>query len=186
VRERAVLLESRAGGTAYSGTVSNGHATLRRPGMILRTDGSGAFGGGTYDIIGPAGFSLGYLTVPVREGDGIALFLTGLGPTNPTVPAGRTFSGAAPLVSPLSLTLGERVVKPTFVGVVSAGLYQLNLTLPSGLGTGDVPVYATIGRCPADPSTPSRPSHGQAGSAFSKRIDCDLPNCLHGVERFFR
>jgi uncharacterized protein (TIGR03437 family) len=31
-----------------------------------------------------------------------------------------------------------------FSGLSSAGLYQLNLTVPSGLGTGDVPIQATV------------------------------------------
>jgi len=52
-------------------------------GIILRTDGSGAYGGGTYDIIGPTGTSLGYRTVAPRAGDTISLFGTGFGPTAP-------------------------------------------------------------------------------------------------------
>jgi uncharacterized protein (TIGR03437 family) len=52
-------------------------------GIILRSNGSGAYGGGTYDILGPTGNSLGYATVAAKAGDTLELFGTGFGPTNP-------------------------------------------------------------------------------------------------------
>jgi hypothetical protein len=48
-------------------------------GIILRPTGAGAYGGGTYDIIGPTGSSLGYSIVAARAGDSIELFDTGSG-----------------------------------------------------------------------------------------------------------
>jgi uncharacterized protein (TIGR03437 family) len=36
-------------------------------------------------------------------------------------------------------------VTPFFSGITSAGLYQINLQLPSGVGSGDVPLVATVG-----------------------------------------
>ena len=60
-------------------------------GIILRSDGSGAYGGGTYDIIGPTGNSLGYPTVGAKARDVVELFGTGFGPTNPAVLAGQAF-----------------------------------------------------------------------------------------------
>jgi uncharacterized protein (TIGR03437 family) len=36
-------------------------------------------------------------------------------------------------------------VTPTFAGLSGAGLYQINLTVPSGLGTGEVALQATVG-----------------------------------------
>jgi uncharacterized protein (TIGR03437 family) len=71
--------------------------------IIVRSDGSGAYGGGTYDIVGPTGTSLGYPTVAAKAGDLVALFALGLGPTNPVVPAGQAFSGAASTTHPVSL-----------------------------------------------------------------------------------
>ena len=58
-------------------------------GIIIRSDGSGAYGGGTYDILGPTGSSLGYPTVAAKAGDTVELFGVGFGPTTPTVPRGR-------------------------------------------------------------------------------------------------
>jgi uncharacterized protein (TIGR03437 family) len=36
-------------------------------------------------------------------------------------------------------------VTPTFAGLSSAGLYQINLTVPAGLGTRDFSLVATVG-----------------------------------------
>jgi uncharacterized protein (TIGR03437 family) len=114
--------------------------------LILRSDGSGAYGGGTYDIAGPTGTSLGYKTVAAKAGDAIELFGVGFGPTNPVVPAGKAFSGAAATTNPVQLLINNVPVPLGFSGLTSAGLYQLNITqLPASLGTGDVPLQATVG-----------------------------------------
>ncbi len=113
-------------------------------GIILRSNGKGAFGGGTYDIVGPTGSSLGYATVAARAGDSIELFAVGLGPTTPAVPAGAAFSGSAPTSSPVTLLINNVKVTPTYAGMTSAGLYQINLTVPQGLGTGDVSISASV------------------------------------------
>jgi uncharacterized protein (TIGR03437 family) len=114
-------------------------------GIILRTNGKGAYAGGTYDIIGPTGTSLGYATVAVKAGDNIALFGTGFGPTSPTVAPGQPFSGAAPTTSPVKVKINGVNLAPAFAGLSGAGLYQLNLTIPSGLGTGDVSLQGVVG-----------------------------------------
>ena len=117
-------------------------------GIILRSNGSGAYGGGTYDIIGPTGSSLGYPTVAAKAGDNLALFAVGLGPTDPAVLAGQAFSGAAPTTDRVSLLINQASVIPTFAGLTYQGLYQINLTVPAGLGTGDVPLVASVGGVP--------------------------------------
>jgi uncharacterized protein (TIGR03437 family) len=114
-------------------------------GIILRSNGSGAYGGGTYDIIGPTGSSLGYPTVAAKAGDIVELYAVGLGPTSPSEPAGQAYSGAAPTTDPVTLLINNMTVVPLFSGLTGAGLYQLNLMIPSGLGTGDVPLQAMVG-----------------------------------------
>ncbi len=114
-------------------------------GIIVRSNGSGAYGGGAYDILGPTGSSLGYPTVAAQAGDIVELYGVGFGPTTPAVPAGAAFSGAAPCNSPIGLYINNVFVKPTFVGLSSAGLYQINLIVPRGLGEGDVPIRAVVG-----------------------------------------
>jgi uncharacterized protein (TIGR03437 family) len=114
-------------------------------GIILRSNGSGAYGGGTYDIIGPTGSSLGYTTVAAKAGDSVVRFAVGLGPTNPAVPAGNAYSSAAPTTNPVNVLINNVSVTPAFAGLSGAGLYQINLTVPAGLGTGDVLLLAMVG-----------------------------------------
>jgi uncharacterized protein (TIGR03437 family) len=115
-------------------------------GIIPRSNGSGAYGGGTYDILGPTGTSLGYPTVAAKPGDIVELFATGLGPTDPAVQAGQLFSSAAPTTNQVSLLIDYVTVMPGFAGLSGAGLDQINVTVPAGaLGNGDVPLSAIVG-----------------------------------------
>jgi uncharacterized protein (TIGR03437 family) len=106
-------------------------------GIILR-------GGTNYDILGPAGNSLGFSTVPAKAGDIVEIFGVGFGPTTPSIPAGQVYSGAAPTDNPVSLTIGGVTITPKFAGISSAGLYQFNVLIPSGLPSGDQPLTATM------------------------------------------
>lgn len=112
-------------------------------GIILRSNGSGAYG--SYDIIGPTGSSLGYATVAAKAGDSVELFGVGFGPTKPAVPAGAAFSGSAPATSTVTLLINNQTITPSYAGETSAGLFQINLTVPAGLGTGDIPLQAIVG-----------------------------------------
>jgi uncharacterized protein (TIGR03437 family) len=122
-------------------------------GIILRTNGSGSQGGGIYDFLGPTGNSLGYATVAAKAGDVVELFADGLGPTNPVVPAGQESSGAAPTTNQVQLLINNVSVTPSFAGLsTEVGLYQINLTVPAGLGTGDVPLVASVGGVQTPPT----------------------------------
>jgi uncharacterized protein (TIGR03437 family) len=142
-------------------------------GIILRTNGSGAFGGGTYDVLGPTGSCLGYRTVAAEPGDIVAVFGVGFGPTTPAVPSGKAFSGAAPLTDAFSLYLNNVAVQPTFVGLSSAGLYQINLVVPPDIGEGDVPIRAMVGGMQTQPglvfSLPSGSPNGSSAGGCGYR-----------------
>ena len=115
-------------------------------GIILRQDGSGSYGGGSYNIVGPG--ILGYPTIPAKAGDAVELFGVGFGPTAGIVPSGKPFTGSAPTSNRVRLLIGSSpvaVVDPSYAGMTSAGLYQINFTVPSGLGAGDFPITATVG-----------------------------------------
>jgi uncharacterized protein (TIGR03437 family) len=134
-------------------------------GIIPRSDGSGTYGGGAYDILGPTGNSLGYPTVAAKAGDTIELFAIGLGPTDPAVPTGQAFSGVAPAINPVDVLINNASVTPTLAAlsssdfsllttaagvqtlsaVSSAGIYQINLTIPAGLSAGDVSLLVSVG-----------------------------------------
>jgi uncharacterized protein (TIGR03437 family) len=132
-------------GPALSLLGDNKHAA----GLIIRTDGSGAYSypGGTYDIIGPTGTSLGYRTVAAAAGDYIELYGVGFGPTTPSVPAGQPFAGQTSTNDTVTILINNVAVPLPlqYSGLSGAGLYQFNFILPAGLGTGDVPVQGMVG-----------------------------------------
>ena len=81
----------------------------------------------------------------MKPGDTLGLFGVGFGPTNPKPPAGQVYSGAAPTTSSVGLLINNTNIIPTFAGLVGAGLYQINFTVPVGLGAGDMPLAARVG-----------------------------------------
>jgi uncharacterized protein (TIGR03437 family) len=113
-------------------------------GIIVRTDKSGAYGGGTYDIIGPTGSALGYATKAVKAGDFVELFGVGFGPTNPAVQAGKAYSGVAPTANAVNVTISGTSITPAFAGLTGAGLFQINLQIPPGLPSGDQTLSALV------------------------------------------
>ncbi len=82
---------------------------------------------------------------PAAPGETILLYGAGFGPTSPASPTGQIVSTAAPLANPVQITIGGVPVTPAFAGLVESGLYQFNVTVPSGLASGNAAVTATIG-----------------------------------------
>jgi uncharacterized protein (TIGR03437 family) len=107
---------------------------------IVLTPGLPGNSGAGYDLIGPASPT----TRPVKAGETLVLFGVGFGPTNPAVPAGQIYSGSAPTAAIPAVTIGGMSAAVTYSGIVQAGLYQLNVVVPSA-GTGDQILLATIG-----------------------------------------
>jgi uncharacterized protein (TIGR03437 family) len=121
---------------------------LHVSGIILRPDNSGAYGGGSYDILGPNGTPFGYPTVAAREGDSVEIFGFGFGPTDPSVQPGKAFSGAVRITGSFRLYINDVLIQPTFVGLTSAGLYQVNFVVPANLGRGELPIEAVVDGVP--------------------------------------
>jgi uncharacterized protein (TIGR03437 family) len=142
-----VSVSTTAGTTSTTVTLASSSPSFSRldathiAAIVLEKNFAGDY---TYSIVGPAGNSLGYHTVPAKAGDSVVIFAVGLGPTAPAVPSGMPFSGAAPVTGSISLSINGVPVTPTFVGQTAAGLYQINLTLPSSLGTGDASIQITV------------------------------------------
>ena len=84
---------------------------------------------------------------PARPGDVILLFGTGFGLTDPSVEAGRVFSGAAPLSADVTIGFGGIESDVLFAGLSGAGLNQFNVVVPILLQGGDIEVVAeTLGQ----------------------------------------
>jgi uncharacterized protein (TIGR03437 family) len=110
---------------------------------IAVPDGSGAYGGGAYDLAGPIG-RFTFRSRPVKPGETLILFGVGFGPTNPLVPAGQPFSGVAPATSPVTVFIGGIAASVRFSGIVAAGLYQINVVVPP-TAPGDQPILVIVG-----------------------------------------
>ncbi len=79
-------------------------------------------------------------TVSAKAGDTLTLWVTGLGPTNPAVPAGQQPTTFPAVTTTPTVTVGG--VNATVQGAVLrfAGLYQVNIQLPASLPSGDLPI----------------------------------------------
>jgi minor extracellular serine protease Vpr len=94
---------------------------------------------------------------PAQRGDTISLYANGLGPvTNqppsgdpaPTVPLAKT-------TSPVTVTIGGTSAPVSYSGLAPgfAGLYQINVTVPTSLSTGAYPITISVGAQTSTPST---------------------------------
>ncbi len=101
------------------------------------------FNGGPYVVathlsgalIGPTSLFPG-LTTPAKPGEQIVIYTNGYGATNPGVVAGSlTQSGNLPTLPPL--TIGGVGANVSFAGLISPGLFQFNVMIPSTLPDGD-------------------------------------------------
>ena len=84
-------------------------------------------------------------TVSAHAGDALTLWVTGLGATNPPVPAGQQPTTFPPTgVTP---TVSVNGINVSVLGAVLrfAGLYQVNIQLPQSLPAGDLPIRISEG-----------------------------------------
>jgi uncharacterized protein (TIGR03437 family) len=101
-----------------------------------------------YSPIGAPNLLSGTVTTPANPGEIILLYGVGFGPANPPQPSGQLVTTAAPLANDVQIAIGGQTASVAFAGLVESGLYQFNVTVPSGLPSGDAAVVATIGGVP--------------------------------------
>jgi uncharacterized protein (TIGR03437 family) len=80
----------------------------------------------------------------VKVGEALVLYGVGFGPTNPVVLAGANFSGAAPVINPITVSIGGKPANVLFCGIVGAGLYQITVVVPK-VPPGDQVLIAKAG-----------------------------------------
>ncbi len=95
-------------------------------------------------LIGPTATTPLAMT-PAKPGETIILYGTGFGETNPAIPDGMLVTQALPLVTLPTITIGGTASNVAFGGLVGAGLYQINVTVPASTPDGDIPVVALLG-----------------------------------------
>jgi uncharacterized protein (TIGR03437 family) len=83
---------------------------------------------------------------PAKAGDYILLFATGLGQTNPPYPVGQVLTAAYPVpdLSKVSVLIGGQPALVQFAGMTYAGVFQVNIQVPSGIPAGDQPIVLGI------------------------------------------
>lgn len=96
--------------------------------------------------VGSPGLIAGATFAPVHAGDVVTAYGVGWGATTSTDPIGTLATGAAGLTNSHSLTLGGAPVNVSYIGLSpgSAGLYQVNFAVPSGLAAGNQPLVLTV------------------------------------------
>ena len=83
-------------------------------------------------------------STPAAPGETIEVYATGFGPGSTTIPDGMVITTPIPITG-VTATIGGAPATVTYAGLVGAGLYQLNITVPTGATAGDNPIVATIG-----------------------------------------
>jgi uncharacterized protein (TIGR03437 family) len=92
-------------------------------------------------------------STPAAPGETITVYGTGLGPTNPALIPGQVPTAAATLATPPQVTIGGASASVTFAGVVpgTAGVYQINVQVPSSAANGDLPLVVQTGTVSSSP-----------------------------------
>jgi uncharacterized protein (TIGR03437 family) len=126
-------------GTSYAGTVTK---LKLSPAFFTYPSGTTSYAVAVHldgSLVGPSGPS----SRPAVPGEVIQIYGTGFGATNPAKPASQLVSQPAPLVAPVTVSIGGINAAVQWVGLVSSGLYQLNVIVPM-IATGDQTVQMTI------------------------------------------
>ncbi len=98
-----------------------------------------------YSLAGPASLSApGYPFTPVAPGETVIFYAVGFGlPSDPLVNGSATQSSALPTLP--VITIGGTQAMVSFAGVISPGLYQFNVVIPSNAQNGDNTVTCNYG-----------------------------------------
>jgi uncharacterized protein (TIGR03437 family) len=98
---------------------------------------------GNSSLLGPASMSVpGYTFTPAQPGETVTIYGTGFGlPSTALVDGSATQFGT--LAQLPKVQIGGIDAKVEFAGVVSPGLYQLNVTVPASIQSGDRSITCT-------------------------------------------
>jgi uncharacterized protein (TIGR03437 family) len=141
--------------TQYQLTVQHG-ATLSVPqSLVVAQAQPGVFtvnqqGTGQGSIVKSDQVTLAQPGAPAAVGETIVIYCTGLGAVTPAVKEGSPAPTTPPLsttVNEVTVTIGGKTAQVAFSGLTPgyAGLYQLNVVVPTGITTGDaVPVVLSV------------------------------------------
>ncbi len=140
----SAIVPYQTSGVAQIQVVNNGAASNAVTEFVVTTA-PGVFtqpaGGVGYAAALHPDFSLVTPSSPAKIGETVAVFVTGLGAVFPSIPDGS--AGPSPNFSnatnPIAATVGGQTATVAFAGLAPglAGLYQVNVQIPSGVASGD-------------------------------------------------
>jgi uncharacterized protein (TIGR03437 family) len=148
--------------TQYPITVQRGDVLSVPEALVVSSAQPGIFtlnqqGTGQGEIVLPDLLTLAKPGTPARAGDTVVIYCTGLGAVSPQVDsgAGAPLSPLAATVNKVTVTIGGQPAQVMFAGLTpgSAGLYQVNAVVPSGVSGDAVPVVIQVGGQSSPPVT---------------------------------
>ncbi len=133
----SVQIQAAAPEFFYFTHTSNGHNAIAAVNAV------------TGGYVGAPGLISGASFAPANHGDYLTLYATGFGDTSPSFSPGELPGAAAQVTAPFSISFGGVTLAPSnilYVGVTqNAGVYQVNIQVPSNIPAGDQPFVITIG-----------------------------------------
>jgi uncharacterized protein (TIGR03118 family) len=84
-------------------------------------------------------------STPAAPGETITLFGTGFGPTSPAFTNGAIVAAPLAVVTAPTVSIGGASATVVYAGLVSAGVYQLDVIVPSATPNGNAAVVAQVG-----------------------------------------
>jgi uncharacterized protein (TIGR03118 family) len=127
-----------------SGTVSATMQTFSPAFFLFNSAGAIAATHSDGGIVGATTLYPG-LSTPALPGETIQLFATGLGQTNPAISNGTVVSTPAACANTPTVSVGGAAATVAYCALVAAGLYQVDVTVPSSAAAGDNMVTMTMG-----------------------------------------
>jgi uncharacterized protein (TIGR03437 family) len=93
----------------------------------------------SFQLIGDPAVTAG--SAPATAGEQIILYANGIAPS----PSGVLIGAPISYSGPLTVNVGPAPASVSFVGLIAAGVYQMNVTVPPGLPPGNYPVTVQTG-----------------------------------------
>ena len=84
-------------------------------------------------------------STPAAPGETITIFGTGFGPTSPAFTNGAIVAAPLAVVTAPTVTIGSAAATVVYAGLVSAGVYQLDVVVPPGAAAGNAAIVAQVG-----------------------------------------
>ena len=133
-----------------NGAGSNSFSVAKQrtsPTLFTYTSGTTVYAAATHPdgtLVAPEGLFPGTGLRPASRGGMITLYATGCGPTSPATPSGEAVAVPAPVAGTVRVLASVFTLPVSYAGIVSPGLCQFNITVPSSMPVGNVPIILQV------------------------------------------